>query len=65
MQKIFYSVFNVLANSDHIYLSWLPETGVNFWVWESQKNHVLSYLTGAPLQDDAIANFQFQRLVSY
>ena len=36
-----------------------------FWVLESQTNHVLSHLTGTTLQDDVIANFQFQRLRPY
>ena len=37
----------------------------DFWVLESQTNHVLSRLTGATLQNDVIVNFQFQRLGSY
>ena len=35
------------------------------WVLESQANHVLSHLTEATLQDDVMANFQFERLGSY
>ena len=47
----------------HIYLKWLPKIGFwSFEVLESQTNHVLTHLTGAALQDDVIANFQFQRL---
>ena len=34
-------------------------------VLQSQTNHVLSHLTEAKLQDDVIATFQFQGLVSY
>ena len=42
----------------------LPITEVYFWILESQTNHVLSHITGATLQDDVIANFHFQRIVS-
>ena len=41
------------------------KTEVYFWVLESKTNHVLSHLTGATLQDEFIANFQFQTLGSY
>ena len=34
-------------------------------VLESQANHVLAHLTSAILQDDVMANFQFQRLGYY
>ena len=34
-------------------------------VLESQKNHLLSHLTGATLQDDLTGNVQFQRLGLY
>ena len=36
-----------------------------FLALELQANHVLSHLTGAALQDDVIANLQFQKLGSY
>ena len=51
--------------STYIYNTWLPKIEVYFWALESQTNHVVNYLTGATLPDDAIVNFQFQRLGSY
>ena len=33
--------------------------------WSQHANHILSHLTGVTLQDDVIANFQFQRLGSH
>ena len=47
------------------YINNVALTEVYFWILESQPNHVLSHITGATLQDDAIANFHFQRIVSY
>ena len=47
-------------DSTYIYNNYPKLTSI-FWVLESQTNHVLSHLTGrATLQDDVIANFQFQ-----
>ena len=37
----------------------------SFFLVRSLRNHLLSHLTGATLQDDLIGNFQFQRLRSY
>ena len=41
---------NVLANSEYIYLQWLPKTEVYFCILELHTSHVLSHLSaGAKL----------------
>ena len=49
---------NVFSNSELIYSQQLPQIEDYSWVLLSQANHVLSYLTRAPLHDNVKTNFQ-------
>ena len=59
--KSFFSIYQI--SSTGVYNGYSKLSAYKFLEW--QTNHVLRYLTKARLEDDVVANFQFQRQGCY